>query len=135
MLPLLWPRIACRVSSATPAARRRRPTVCRRSCTCSVRNPSGGGSSNRSSYLATARLRALSHAVLLMLRSGLPRKVNTAVRAAGLDRLADQQPTVKKRDHLAFLTHLNHGLRRLTSARFSFQKRQRVRLAGIVGGD
>src|SRR5438128_4204280 len=79
MLPLLWPRIACRVSSATPAARRRRPTVCRRSCTCNVRNPSGGGSPNRSSYLATARLRALSQAVLLTLRSGLPRKVNTAV--------------------------------------------------------
>jgi hypothetical protein len=37
----LWPRIACRVSSATPAARSRRPIVCRRSCTCSVRNPSG----------------------------------------------------------------------------------------------
>ena len=36
-----------------------------------MRNPSGGGSSNRSSYLATARLRALSHAVLLTLRSGL----------------------------------------------------------------
>src|SRR5438552_18855323 len=39
MLPLLWPRIACRVSSDAPAARRRRPTVCRKSCTCSVRNP------------------------------------------------------------------------------------------------
>ena len=46
MLPLLWPRIACRVSWATPAARNRRPTVCRRSCTCSVLKPSGGGSPN-----------------------------------------------------------------------------------------
>src|SRR6516165_4639098 len=54
MLPLLWPRIAWRVSSETPAARSRRPTVCRKSCTCSVRKPSGAGSAKRSwSYCAS----------------------------------------------------------------------------------
>src|SRR5882762_10230513 len=40
MRPLLWPRMSCRSSKPTPAARNRRPHVCLRSCTRTRLNPS-----------------------------------------------------------------------------------------------
>src|SRR5438270_10082127 len=58
MRPLLWPRMSCRSSKPTPAARNRRPQVCLRSCTRTRLNPSGAARPNSSWYRAAARRRA-----------------------------------------------------------------------------
>jgi hypothetical protein len=68
------PRFVCYAGRA-----HRRPTVCRKSCTCSVRKPSGGGSPNRSSYLATALARALTYGALLTLPRGRPQGAATGL--------------------------------------------------------
>src|SRR6267378_5495209 len=58
MRPLLWPRMSCRSSKPTPAARNRRPHVCLRSCTRTRLNPSGAARPSSSWYRAAARRRA-----------------------------------------------------------------------------
>ena len=70
MSPFLCPSNTLRVSSPTPAARKRRPNVCFRSCTRTCSNPHGAGSAEPLVYRSRRATARLFPAALFMQSNG-----------------------------------------------------------------